>query len=397
MAQQEKNIFSAAKIGNLKLRNRTIKAGCFEGMYQNQKPTERLIEHHRAIAKGGVGMTTLAYASVSKSGMVSGQELLIEKELIPDLKKIADAVHQENSALSIQLGHAGYFTHKKVIHTKPLSPSNNICFMRNSTARAMTELDISIIRDDFKNACVIAKESGIDAVEIQAGHGYLLSQFLSPKLNRRKDAYGGSVENRLKFPVSVIQAIREGVGPEFPILIKMNYEDGFRGGMTIEDSVVAAKGFEAAGASAIIGSCGFISKSPFYIMRGDIPIKKFLQSAPNKLTKYGMKLYYHLGMKKNNHFSEMFLKEYGKKMIPKIDIPVVLLGGVLSLDNMNEAINDGFEFVQIGRSLIREPELINKYQNGDCITSECKHCNKCMTEMYKGLKCVDLAETLQNR
>lgn len=385
-------IFTPGKIGNLVLRNRIIKAACFEGMYKNQMPTAKLVEHHRAIAAGGAAMTTIAYASVSWNGMVTGQEMRMRKEIIPELRRVAEAVHKEGAALSIQLGHAGFFTNKTVIKETPIGPSRKHCLFRNSTCRPMTEMDMHEVRLDFANACQIAKEAGLDAVEIIAGHGYLLNQFLSPWTNRRHDQYGGLIGNRIRFPVSVIEQIRKQVGPEYPILIKMNYLDGFAGGLNPRDSLVAAKSFEKAGASAIIGSCGFTARTPFFIMRGKIPIAGFLKSAPTKLSKLGMLLYYHLFMKRNSHFKEMYLLDYGKRMLREVDIPIVLLGGVCSTVNMRQAMEEGFEFVQIGRALIRDPAIVNKLRTGEMIASDCDHCNRCMLEMSKGLRCVSLDE-----
>lgn len=178
-------IFSPFSIHDLKLKNRIIRAGCFEGMCQDGQVTDQLIEHHRRVAEGGVAMTTLAYCSVSYDGRVFGHELWMREDILPDLERFTRAVHKEGSKASIQLGHCGFFTSRKVIGKRPMGASPKLCTFTLSYCREMTQADIDEKINDFVQAAVLSKKAGFDAIEIHAGHGYLLSQFLSPWTNKR--------------------------------------------------------------------------------------------------------------------------------------------------------------------------------------------------------------------
>jgi 2,4-dienoyl-CoA reductase-like NADH-dependent reductase (Old Yellow Enzyme family) len=220
-------------------------------------------------------------------------------------------------------------------------------------------------------------------VEIHSGHGYLLSQFLSPYTNQRQDSYGGSLENRMRFPASVIKHVRETVGPDFPILIKMNLSDGFKGGLELDEAVEVAKRYEAEGASALVLSGGFTAKTPFYMMRGRIPLKEWLQGPKGIVEKTGLRVFGNLFVQ-TYPFEEMFFLEESRKVRDAVSIPVVLIGGICSIDNMEKAMQEGFEFVELGRALIRDPDLVRRMERGDWEASNCDHCNRCVAEMESG-------------
>jgi len=380
--------FTAGRIGNLELRNRTIRSGCFEGMCYRATPSDALIEHHRKVAAGGIGMTTVSYCAVSRDGAAFGHEMWMREEIIPVLKRLTDAVHKEGAAASIQIGHCGFFANRSVIGKTPIGPSRKLCLFRYSICRAMNEEDIERLREDFGKAAKMAIAAGFDAIEIHAGHGYLLSQFLSPWTNSRKDQYGGSLENRLRFPASVIKHVREVVGPGYPILVKMNCEDGFKGGLSINEAVQAAKSFEAAGASLLVPSCGFTARTSFYMMRGNVPILEYLKSEKNLFTKLGMALFGRF-MVKEFPFKELFLFDQAKRIKDAVKIPVAYIGGVCTVDDMDKAMKAGFEFVQIGRATIRDPDVIRKMQSGEIAGVDCDHCNRCVAAMAaQGVTCV---------
>jgi 2,4-dienoyl-CoA reductase-like NADH-dependent reductase (Old Yellow Enzyme family) len=380
-------VFTPGKIGNLELRNRTIRSGCFEGLCKDATPGKALIEHHRRIAAGGIGMTTVAYCAVSRDGAAFGHEMWMREEIIPILRQLTEAVHKEGAAASIQLGHCGFFANKKATSQTPIGPSRKLCLFRYSICREMNEIDIKRIEEDFKKAVRMAIRAGFDAVEIHAGHGYLLSQFLSPWTNHRKDEYGGSLENRLRFPVSVIKLVREEAGPGFPVIIKMNCEDGFKGGLSIDEAVVAAKKFEEAGASMLVPSCGFTARTAFYMMRGAVPIREYIKSEANLFTKTGMALFGRLAVKEYP-FKELFLFDQAKRIKEAVKIPVAYIGGVCSIDGMKKAMEAGFEFVEIGRATIRDPNAIKKMASGEIFKVDCDHCNRCVAAMAaSGVSC----------
>lgn len=342
-------------------------------------------------------MTTVAYCAPSKDGVTFGHEMWMREEIVPVLKHLTDAVHKEGAAASIQIGHCGFFANRSVIGKAPIGPSRKLCLFRFSMCRAMNEEDMKRVREDFSKAVKMAISAGFDAVEIHAGHGYLLSQFLSPWTNKRKDQYGGSLENRLRFPASVIKHVREVVGPDYPILVKMNCEDGFKGGLNLSEAVQAAKRFEEAGASLLVPSCGFTARTSFYMMRGGLPIVEYVKSEKNPFTKIGMALFGRF-IVREFPFKELFLFDQAKRIKDAVKIPVAYIGGVCSVADMDKALAAGFEFVQIGRATIRDPNVIRKMQSGEINGVDCDHCNRCVAEMAaQGVMCVSEARGFKRK
>jgi 2,4-dienoyl-CoA reductase-like NADH-dependent reductase (Old Yellow Enzyme family) len=312
----------------------------------------------------------------------------MREEIIPALKHLTDAVHREGAAASIQLGHCGFFANKSASGQTPIGPSRKLCLFRYSVCRAMNKDDMARVRNDFGRAAAMAVRAGFDAVEIHAGHGYLLSQFLSPWTNHRRDRYGGPLENRLRFPVEVIERAREVVGPDYPVLVKMNCEDGFRGGLTTDEAVRVARSFEDAGASLLVPSCGFTARTSFYMMRGAVPILEYVKSETNPLTKIGMAMFGRFVVREFP-FRELFLLDQAKRIKDAVSIPVAYIGGVTSVDDMDRAMEEGFEFVQVGRATIRDPDVINKMASGEITEVDCDHCNRCVAAMAtEGVTCV---------
>jgi 2,4-dienoyl-CoA reductase-like NADH-dependent reductase (Old Yellow Enzyme family) len=388
IGKNKHKVFTPGKIGNLELRNRTIRSGCFEGMCYHATPSASLIEHHRKVAAGGIGMTTVAYCAVSRDGVAFGHEMWMREDIIPVLRQLTDAVHKEGAAASIQMGHCGFFANKSVIGKTPIGPSRKFCFFRYSICRAMNEDDMKRVQEDFGRAAKMSVAAGFDAIEIHAGHGYLLSQFLSPWTNHRNDLYGGSLENRMRFPASIIKYVRDIVGPGYPILVKMNCEDGFKGGLSIGEAVQVAKKFEESGAVMLVPSCGFTARTSFYMMRGHVPIMEYVKSEKNQVTKIGMALFGRL-IVKEVPFQELFLFDQAKRIKDAVKIPVAYIGGVCSVDNMDKAMQEGFGFVQIGRATIKDPDVIRKMQSGEIIGADCDHCNRCVAAMAaQGVACV---------
>ena len=372
--------FQPGRLAGLELKNRVIRAGCFEGMCQGGQVTEALTEHHRRVAAGGVAMTTVAYCSVSHDGRAFDHELWMREEIVPDLRQLTDSVHLEGAAASIQLGHCGFFTRKSVIGKRPLGASPKWCLFTKSYCRAMTRSDIDDKVRDFVNAAVLAKEAGFDAVEIHAGHGYLLSQFLSPWTNRRRDEYGGNLLNRLRLSLLVIENIRKNVGVDFPILVKMNQRDGMAGGISIDDAVVIARAFEDAGASALIPSSGFTSRVPFLMLRGNLPVKEMCENQEAWTDRMGLKLFGRF-MVPEHPYTPLFQLEGARRIRQSVDIPVIYIGGVESLEHMQTVLGEGFEFVQVGRATIQDPDFVRRLQSGEISGSACDHCNRCVAAM----------------
>ena len=252
----------------------------------------------------------------------------------------------------------------------------------------MTEEDIDRTLTDFGNAALTAKEAGFDAIELHSGHGYLLSQFLSPIYNKRNDDYGGSIESRLKFPVEVIQKIRLSVGDQFPLLVKMNLDDGVKGGLKLKESRHIATTYEKAGASALVLSGGFTNSSPFYLLRGDIPLKRMIAVERNWLQKIGVAIFGPMIIKKLP-FEELFFMSMAKEIRKVVNLPLVYVGGVTSLANMEAVLKEGFDLISLGRPLIYDPVFVNRLKSGEVEKTGCTYCNQCVPEIDSdGIWCV---------
>jgi 2,4-dienoyl-CoA reductase-like NADH-dependent reductase (Old Yellow Enzyme family) len=381
------SIFDPLVLGDLTLRNRVVRSGCFEGLSQGGVVTDRLVEHHRRLAAGGVGMTTLSYCSVSEDGRAFGHELWMRPEAQPGLERFTAAVRAEGAAASLQLGHCGFFASPRVIGKRPLGASRKLCLFRTSFCRAMTVDEIEEKVADFVGSARMARDSGFDAVELHAGHGYLLSQFLSPWTNRRTDEYGGSLENRLRFPVRVIAEVREALGPDFPVLVKMNARDGWRGGLEVDDAVKVARAFEAAGAGALVPSCGFTARTPLYMLRGGVPVNEMVREQEGAVAKVGLTLFGRM-MVQHYRYDPGFLLAEARRIRDAVTIPVGYIGGVESREQMESALAEGFAFVQVGRATVRDPEFVARLRSGGASASDCDHCNRCVASMSReGIRC----------
>jgi 2,4-dienoyl-CoA reductase-like NADH-dependent reductase (Old Yellow Enzyme family) len=385
--------YSPFKLRTLLLRNRFIKTATYEGMYRDGMPLPALTAHHARLAEGGVALTTVAYGAVNADGRTNSEQMYMREEVIPELKKLTSAVHSYGGAASLQLTHCGFFTkNREVTGKKPVSPSrmlNLYGFMDGLFfSRAMNEGDLQQVTEDFGRAARMAVTAGFDAVEIHMGHGYLLSQFLSPEVNHRKDRYGGTLENMLRFPLEVVATVRKALGEDFPVLCKMNLSDDFKGGLTVDEAVEVARSLEKAGVDALVLSGGYTSKTPFFLMRGDIPLKEMISVEKNMTQKITLLLFGRIIIKKYD-FTENFFLPLARKIRSAVAVPLVYVGGVVSRQGVDALMHEGFDLIAIGRALIHDPDFIMKIRNDDRYISPCNHCNICVAEMEReGVKCV---------
>ncbi len=380
--------FQPARLGDLRLRNRIWRTAAFEGMCQGGEPTAPLREHHRAMAAGGVSLTTVAYCSVSPEGRTYGHQLWMRPEVVPALRQLTDAVHAEGAAASIQLGHAGYFASKKAIGSRPLGASRVYCLYGMSYPRVMQQADLEKTVADFVRAAELSREAGFDAVELHFGHGYLISQFLSPYTNRRTDQWGGALENRLRLALTVLRRVREALPPGMPVLPKVNLADGFERGLQPDEAVEAARRYEAEGATALVLSGGFVSKTPFYMLRGNLPTREMAGSQSEWTHRVGLRLFGRVFVQEYP-FEELFFLEDARRVREAVSLPLVLLGGVCSRDGLRTAAAAGFEHVALGRALIRDPDFPRRLERGELTASDCDHCNRCVAAMDRGgVRCV---------
>ena len=219
-------------------------------------------------------MTTIAYAAVCQSGLSFDRQLWMRPEIVPGLKEITDDIHRSGAAVSIQLGHCGNMSHKKTCGVTPVSASSGVQhLLTHPTCADCTNGNCPRWPRTSAVPVNLAREAGFDAVEIHAGHGYLISQFLSPYTNHRKDEYGGSLENRMRFMDMCMDEVMKAAGNDLAVFVKMNMRDGFKGGMEIDETLQVARRLEQSGAHALVLSGGFVSRAPMYVMRGAMPIK----------------------------------------------------------------------------------------------------------------------------
>lgn len=380
----ESPIFTPVKIGPVTLRNRVIRSAAFENMAYGNKPSQELKDYHVAVARGGVGMTTLAYASVSRSGLSFDGQLWMREEIVPALKDITDAIHAEGAKASIQLGHCGNMTHRSTCGCTPVGASSGFNLYSPTFVRGLREDEIEAIVEDFGKAVELARKAGFDCVEIHAGHGYLISQFLSPYTNRRKDRFGGSLENRMRFMRMVINKVMEVAGDDMGVLVKMNMHDGFKRGMGREECLEVAKELERLGVHAIVLSGGFVSKAPMEVMRGAMPIRTMAHYMnPWKFwwLKVGLRIFGRMIIPTVPYKDAYFLED-AKEFRETVKLPLVYVGGMVSRSSMEEVLDSGFDALQMARALIRDTDFVNKIRLGEVERSECRHSNYCIGRMY---------------
>lgn len=375
-------LFTESSIGPITLRNRTIRSAAFESMCPGNAPSQQLLDYHRSVAAGGVGMTTVAYAAVAQSGLSFDRQLWMRKEIVPGLRKLTDSVHKEGAAASIQLGHCGNMSHKKICGETPVGASSGFNLYSPTFVRGLRRDELRVMAKAYGNAVRLSRESGFDAVEIHAGHGYLISQFLSPYTNHRKDEYGGLLDNRMRFMDEVMAEVMKAAGNDMAVLVKMNMRDGFKGGMNIEESLQVAHRLVNDGAQALVLSGGFVSKAPMYVMRGAMPIKAMTHYMDCWWLKWGVRMVGHL-MIPSVPFKEAYFLDDAMFFRKEIkNIPLVYVGGLISRKKIEDVLDKGFEFVQMGRALLNEPGFVNRMKLDVNARCTCKHSNYCIARMY---------------
>jgi len=393
-------IFTPCQIGPIEIRNRTIRSAAFENMCKNNIPTQMLADYHLAVSRGGVGMTTVAYAAVNKSGVSFNGQLYMREEIVPELKKLTDAIHKENTKAAIQLGHCGNMTHWYTCGQMPVGASGGINIYSPTVVRKLKKKEILALVDDFGNAVKLSKKAGFDCVEIHAGHGYLISQFLSPYTNKRKDEFGGSLENRMKFMKMVMEVVMKAAGDDMAVVVKTNMYDGFNGGLTQEECVTIAKELEKTGAHALVLTAGFVSKAPMEILRGAMPLKT-LTYYMDMLRFWWLKIGIGLAgrwMIPTVPYEEAYFLEPAKIFRKELKIPLIYVGGMISKSKMEEVLNEGFVAFQLARPLIHDTGFINKLKEGLLEKSECKHSNYCIGRMYSiEMKCHNCVDQLPKK
>src|SRR3990170_159507 len=343
-------LFEATNLGRLRLRNRFVRSATGDGLADSKgHVTFEEIEMFRNLSHGGVGLIVTGIAYVHPSGSISNHQLSIATDdCVAGLRALVDAGHEGGAAVAVQLFHAG---REAAAHLRGRTPTavgpslvEGDAFFGEAHG-VMEEEDFRMITRAFARAAIRAKEAGFDAVQLHAAHGYLFSQLLSPYTNRRRDRWGGPLENRMRFHLEVYREIRAGVGDSYPILIKLGVQDGFDGGLCLEEGTYASANLAEAGFECIEVSQG---------LRGKV----------YEETEYRTRIRQGSG--------EAYFRSWARAVKERVKVPVMIVGGLRTVEVMEEIVLQGdADLVSLARPLIREPDLVNRWRRGDRRGSAC--------------------------
>jgi len=362
-------LFEQTSIGSMSLANRFVRSATWEGMADKEgSVTHKLTEMMIELARGEVGLIISGYTFVSHEGQSSpGQLAVYDDRFLPGLRDMALAVHSAGGKMALQLVHGGCNANSELTGLELIGPSV-VEKDGQVTCRQAGRKDIAAIISAFARAAGRAKQAGFDAVQIHAAHGFLLNQFLSPAFNKRKDEYGGELENRARLVLEVVKSVRETVGSEYPVLIKLNSEDFLEGGMTREEAIRVAGLLEKASVDAIELSGGTVA-SP----------EKLIPPRPGRLKTPEQEAYY---------------LEAARLYKQKVSIPLMLVGGIRSYDIAEGLVRNGTaDYISMSRPLICEPSIVKRWREGNHRTSECVSDNACFGPASdgRGIYCVTMA------
>ena len=352
-------VFESTCINGLVLANRFIRSATWEGLASDDgSPTLKLIGMSARLAQGGVGLIITGHAYVSREGQAGPWQLGVYSDAcIHGLGEMTRTIHAIGGRIAIQLAHAGSRAASSLSGLEPRGPSVTETGA-GLVGREMTRDDIEEVTAAFAGAAVRSLKAGFDAVQIHAAHGYLLSQFLSPFFNKRKDEYGGPIENRARLAVEVARAIRKVIDANFPVFIKLNSEDFLPRGFTVDDMLRTGAMLEEAGIDAIEMSGG-----------------TFLSGKKNP-SRQGRS-----GSEEPEAYYEVAARRYKEK----IRVPLMLVGGIRTFETAENLINEGVaDYIALSRPFIREPDLVNRWKSGDRRPALCLSDSRCFKPAREG-------------
>lgn len=363
-------LFQPVTINTMPLANRFVRSATWEGMANpDGSVTTQLIDCMTALADGGVGLIITGHAFVERQGQASPLQMGIHDDaLLPGLRAMTTAVHARGGRIVAQLAHAG---RRAMPEPSGLGPRLLSAPGHDApTGSAMGAEEIASVVKAFAEAARRAQKAGFDGVQLHGAHGYLLSQSLSPLENRRSDGYGGSAPNRMRLLLEVVAAVRRAVGRDYPVLIKLNSADHVEGGFSLTEAQNVTRRLAMEGIDAIEVSGGTPES-------GDLaPIRPRI-NAPEK---------------------EAYFRNAAKAIKEPLRIPVMLVGGIRSLDIAEAMAAEGAaDLISLSRPLIREPGLIARWKGGDTAPSDCTSCCRCFVPARKGegIRCMAKKNTLQ--
>ena len=397
-------LFTPYQLGPITLRNRFIRSAAFENMCTGNLPSEKLYNYHVSVARGGVGMTTVAYCAVDLSGVSFDGQLYVRAEALPGLKRLTDAIHAEGAKASIQLGHCGNMTHYSTCKCMPVSASTGFNLYSPTLHRGLKREEIHTLVKRFGEAVDFCREAGFDCVEIHAGHAYLISQFLAKRTNRRRDEYGGSFENRVRFLNEVLDEVMLHAKKDMAVVVKTNMWDDCWRGVTMEEGILVAKEILKHKVHGIVLSGGTVSASPMTILSGAMPVKTLAHYMPMK-TMWWLKAALNLPgvgpiMTPTSPFKELYFMTPAKhfqselkELCAQAGTTLIYVGGVQSGDNCQTIMDEGFELFQLAHVLIKDPEFVHHVEENAHYHAGCHRSNYCVGRMYTlDMKCHECVE-----
>ncbi|MCD6584519.1 MAG: NADH:flavin oxidoreductase [Desulfobacteraceae bacterium] len=377
----ESILFTAKSIGNVAVANRFVRSATFEcAANEDGSVGDKYSKIYERLSKGKVGLIISGMMHISEPGKsYQFQAGLHSDEMIPGLSKMTKKVHQAGSKIFAQIAHGGRQT--LVQGRRPMAPSGGgLDFIYQVIPRPMTIDEIKAVIADFGNAALRAKQAGFDGVQVHGAHGYLIHEFLSPFFNHRSDEWGGNANNRFRFLKCVYESVREKVGDDFPVIIKLNVNDHTpQKGLSIEEVKMHCERLAEMGIDAVELSCGTLAYSMFNQSRGDVPAKGFSSTLPLPFQWVGARFFAMVFPQQRYIFEEgynLWASRHIRKVMP--DVPLIMVGGLRSPDVMANIIQQNqADFVSMCRPLIREPMIIKKWQDGNKKPVSCVNCNKC--------------------
>ena len=365
-------LFSPQKLGRLAVKNRFVHSACEDNMAtENGKVTEGILKKNRRLAKGGVGLIIWSHLFVHPLGRTKKfQSGIHTDDMVEGLRQVPKVVHEEGGKIAFQLGHAGIQTDEKVIGQKPMGP------------HTMTEGQIREVVEAFGEAARRAYEAGVDAVQLHGAHGYLINEFLSPYFNNRKDAWGGSDENRFRLLKEIITAVKTVLPQDFPLLLKLNTNDYTKkDGITVEMAALYAKWLQALGVAGLEVSCGTSLGATWNMCRGDVPVDEMVKSFPEE-SQTQMKAYF-TAQKGQYDLEKPYNIDACRIIKSNVSgMAVFAVGGWRHINEMEDAVAKGeTDFIAMCRPFIREPNLVNRLKKGKTDKASCKNCNKCLAAL----------------
>ena len=357
-------LFYPINIAGIEIPNRFVRSATHEWMADpDGNPTSRIGDLYEELARNEVGLIITGYAYVNPKGKSDRlQQGIYDDRFIEPYRKIVSRVHQHGSRIVLQIAHGGRQTMITAENPYMLAPSAIVDTTKGITPEEMTEKEVFETIEDFAQAVRRAKEAGFDGVQLHCAHGFLLSNFISPYTNRRKDRWGGSTEKRTQVVLDIISRARELVGHEYPILVKLNVTDGFKPGSQ-KRTLDAPESIEIAKILADNGVCA-------------IEVSGGIAEAGDELFRTNI----------DSPAKEAYYSDYAKKIKEKVTVPVILVGGIRSKHVMETLLKEGYaDMISLCRPLICEPDLVIKLKNMETEVAKCISCNLCSDE--SGIKC----------